>query len=791
MRAGQYKTYKRGRRTYALENSFNRGMRYSDNPILEGEHRALVNFDFSADRTTLTPRKALIEQPAFYGIPDLGGAPPAHCNRLIDYSVGAKYIRLIAGKVPTISYSKVSSPSNFETGAQFNSNNNTPIHRTSIHKIPYEVEDQTSPLGTIAYDSDFYTFNRNDEYCKFAVDVPSEILVAPRELSASEAAKYGYNMLLENPYAFKDVLIDETTPRIIMQGILPYAPDTDELTFDPRINSLVRYRAFYTANKGKYMVLWQIRGVESANWEMVQAEIVDLQTDAEPLTCDIRSTGKTLLVRCLVYPYKDRPAAVTDAVDGYLYPNEHGTATKVDFLDTARNILDSMDILDVPARIPAFQAIQSGFNFSDDTQLSMRGFVNKNYDLTTCRGMCYWNKSIVFYAPSDAPNTLFVSAYQEPEYVPYPNNCDVFDEDIMYCVPYLSDLLVFTETRLFRLTLNPQGGWVKTEVQGNLNIMPEDYSFVQVVKNMVYFKSGDAYYMIVPKAKTQGELTLAPISRSLDELFQNFEEGIKDILRGMYGVETIPVTAKLRCYDAYSYLDYEDIHNVYRLLITNEGKKISDITVEILYNSVVRNWRIHTYQTDLALFPYTADATKETGLIGLRSDYYKLIDRVAQNDTRDVLSYADINNLRLPNHPLLDTGHHDYNIETSKRLRELQFYISNTSLEDLIFNLEYILDEATRIPMYTYTATAVPTSNPNINELVLVPKDTVKMNVPNYTQLNSWKLGRSRFPTVKLWKIRTNISGRGYAPRFRLMCKSGKRFEILNYTWVFRQLYLR
>ena len=49
---------------------------------------------------------------------------------------------------------------------------------------------------------------------------------------------------------------------------------------------------------------------------------------------------------------------------------------------------------------------------------------------------------------------------------------------------------------------------------------------------MIYFKSGNYYYMLVPKAQsTTGELTLAPISTPITEFFNNFSVNVERVFR--------------------------------------------------------------------------------------------------------------------------------------------------------------------------------------------------------------------------------------------------------------------
>ncbi len=65
-----------------------------------------------------------------------------------------------------------------------------------------------------------------------------------------------------------------------------------------------------------------------------------------------------------------------------------------------------------------------------------------------------------------------------------------------------------------------------------------DADTVTVVQSMVFFKSGDYYYMFVPAAATSSAnpqtLQLAPISRQINELLDDFTSNVTDLLRQSY-----------------------------------------------------------------------------------------------------------------------------------------------------------------------------------------------------------------------------------------------------------------
>ena len=69
----------------------------------------------------------------------------------------------------------------------------------------------------------------------------------------------------------------------------------------------------------------------------------------------------------------------------------------------------------------------------------------------------------------------------------------------------------------------------------------------------------------------------------------------------------------------------------------------------------------------------------------------------------------------------------------------------------------------------------------NISDISRTPDYT-------YTKLGSWKIGTSKFPEAKTWKIRIPTSGKGYLPRILLISYNSKNYELLSCSTVYRQL---
>ena len=808
-RTGQYKSYERGRRTYTLENVFTGGMKYSDAPLDEGQMRQLVNFDLSNDRRTLVPRRGLHFENAAFGNTGVLAYSEDKTPKLIKYSKTAHAEHAIVFDGASELHIRTD-----HSGKAYEGDVDVPVfigNVQAVHNVPCAQTVFREPIGAEAYTNRYYMPSSNGFT---VVNNPNDLSdsvttdLEPRKLNAAEATMYGYNMLLDNPYAFVDKRISGNE-RFIFNGILPYDVDTGAIKFDPRVNEYIRFRAFYEAAPGKYYYIWRTRTADNDAYRIVKVGTVDIPTSGNlpELTYSVAVPHTTLFVELDIYnctQVSDTPNSAIPGKSSVVYQkldNQGGSAKWYYSLVDKKYI--PVNQSEIIRDVPVLQRIEHSFNFSGSAEDSTRGMKFENYNLATCRGMSYWAGSLICYAPEKGRNILFLSAYNEPEFFPYPNNTDIFEEEIRYVTPYLSDLLVFTETQLWRLVKNTdKAGWTKSLIQGNLNISDYDIRFIQVVKNMVYFKSADNYFMVVPKTqRSTGELTLAPVSRTLDVFFADFDKGLRDLLSSTYGRygEDLKMDfkeAEIRIRDAYCYLDYEDVHNVYMLSCAHQGV-VHNITVELLYNTVVRYWRAYTYECATALVPYTADATRKTDLVSLVKDnsgaavqIYKLynIPRTAVKDDLS-LSWGQAYPVVYPNYQLFDSGQHDYVLESKKRFRELQLFIHNLTEKNLTFNLEFLLDGVDRYPMFKYLENTQYDPNTGTVTVYLDKQPVLTETVPHVS--GAFTINQETIPLVQLWKIRTSISGKGYAPRFLFASRNQEEFALVNFIWVYRLMYLR
>lgn len=439
-----------------------------------------------------------------------------------------------------------------------------------LHQVQYYT-DETKPLeGRAVHSKKLSTTASGDLY---------DYQVIPQKLNPSEAASSGYNMLAPNPYEFE--CEEGATTHIL--GVLPYE-NTESNTPLLRLttNKDILFKAFYRAPKNEttyslslvadfwtnanlanytlyekysvdsvagtvsfeqpisvsdiqigktyywrpnytdlnaiyvselnygettyhirmleynlvqgpkqYRVVWDWREVGSSQWNTIQNTLLIL--DQKPLECVCRSAVEQLILRVTI----SDPSNITFSSDGNLEEYVESTSPL-------------------------------GLSFTQSGEQAKQNVAPANYNLATAKGMLEWKNRLVLWGVEDAETMLFTSDVNNPSYFPYPHNVDVLDEPIIHCMIYGDDLLAFTNTKLYRLTIGETGGiGTHTLIQKNLSISEKDVPMFCLVKNMVFFKSGNYYYMLVPKSSSiTGETTIAPISNSIYPFLDNFSKEV-------------------------------------------------------------------------------------------------------------------------------------------------------------------------------------------------------------------------------------------------------------------------
>lgn len=865
MQTNTFKSTQRSPRAITVEELFNGGMQYTNAPLPEGFCKTLVNFDFKDRGNVLVPRNGLQCLPeATY---ELDNTPyPLYCHHVgqtrvtftaseddvrryillvqnedTDYFDYDNMIMLIEdsliGEVPNLvpaildveAHSAYRILANPKVAAKqihdmpYVGMHNIPVH-ASLNNITYlpaswiddDTEERVSGLARLevvkdADDADYVATLTN---------------VTPKLLSPTEAVNYGYNMLSKTPYTFNDV-INEALPAnyIILEGILPYRDATcTELLMDAKVGAWLTFRLYaqFPDTASTYKFRWEIRDLDSDSVTVYEAQDSALSK---------------------VYHYDNTRKCAIDGSSGkYITLTLQPPYHRFSIVVTAYSTED----LTEPIQVIAL----ASYNLTADNSKATKGITMQTYDLSTITGMCTWANRIVAWGVKSAKNMLFVSDINDPSYFPYPNNVDIFEEEVIACVPYLSDLLVFTESQLHRLVWAADGlSFTSTIIQDKLMLSPLDSMTVRVVKNMVFFKNGNHYYMIVPNPNNMnGDLQLAPISTPITNLLDNFKQEIKDILFTMYNPEMWHVCTPeqyldIALIDYHNYLDVSVMRNVYKLQInvmsTQEQlvQTLCHLDVTINYDTTLRTWSLYVCESNLTnMLPYRQTVTSSTIYLNLVSveEEYPVSD---EPDAEVIEGYSNTLELvcpsktvgdnftlalgitdtgrRIKNWQYLDTGYRDHSTHMKKRYRELQFKINNVSQQALQFGTEFMIDDDLRRNLFNYDVKQI-TDDPSDTSYgylyversfanpVTVPGATILDNV-EYTSpavptgltsgdvlhSNKWVLGFSKLSKVTVLKIRFPVSGKGYSPRLKLLSFNEQPYEYLSHNWVYRNMYAR
>lgn len=791
-------SYMRKSRLQLIEEGFIFGMQYTNTPLLEGYNKTMVNLDLHDAGVSLTPRAGL-RTSAFY-TPSANILTPCTGleqmlqagERYIDDAVFSQFMvlkEMTATKIGKLYKGNIAMIT--DSGASITGMYPVPqksylqeIYPTAAYIVPDNAEihgialDNSLTLarhvGTKAWAQRYYFFDpitHEVVYTKFDEDTSKFVFTTEpaKQTNINTAVTWGYNMLMEDPYTFVNTF-SAGGGIIDFDGILPYNVN-GTLNLTPVTNESLSFRLYYKVPQGKkYHIVWEWRSVSADTWTTIREYDV---------------TFDTLLEQAV--PFTAPDAGIIMRVSGYGY-------TQNEALAWVRNTF-----------VDATLAV--GFNFDKNAYGNTTNMGNTNYTIDQASGMAYWKNRVVVWGVPEDPNILFASDINDPTYFPYPNNVEIFDEPVKYAVPFLDNLLVFTSSKLYILTLSMDGlGWTTKCIQNNLSIADWDIHLIQVVKNMVFFRSGNYYYMIVPKSGSlTGELTLAAVAKPLYYFFDNFEESVKEIVNSAYDYQ-----GSLTLVHYYNYLDFEDVHNVYVFKTDNDEY----LNFCLLYSTATRSWRIYCYGSQSIRIPFKADATQRGTICSLgsisdgtggtkaapqlfmfdntnRADWY--IPRGVTPETMATI-FTAVHYFKNWQH--LDTGYREHSSNFKKRYRELQFVLNNLSNRALNFYTDFYIDGEQRKNRYTYEVMQEKDpESPNYGLITVEKKLAEPMTAPATTALgasdtdySAWRLDTSMFPDVSFWKVRLPVSGKGYTPRFCLTSRNEEAYELLNISYVYRAM---
>lgn len=812
---GSFKEYERLSRTVMVEDTFQGGMQFTNNPLPTGFSKLLVNFDLKDQGATLVPRGGLkdiksvaideddtlvIHHTSNIYVSDNDEQDATVYKYILlckqtdgqyDFSttvlvvnVDGTFITATLSKTYTAkAYKQLTSAHGLDFVAGFS--DNTGIYASVDSNTYIPVYDTTNSKTLMAHLKP--KFNADKTAITFTMDA-----LTAYDVKASQSINSGYNMLKDDPYSFENT--ENATGSLVLEGLVP-RDGAGDIKMSTNVGEEVRYYLHYTypsthANK-EYVVLWKIKDVNSSE----DAKVLRRIRGDEAITYD---PGDDIYL-----DYKVAYKQYTMVVE--VYDKADVTAhTYVSDEDDYKKLRPLKSIT-----VSSYLNLTS--NAGTNANLTM-----KTYDLKTCTGMCSWQQRMVLWGVQGATTTLWVSQPNKPEYIPYPNNVEVFQERIMKCVPYLTNLLVFTETKLYSLTLSTdQNGntyYVTKCMQERLIMTEEDASTICVVKNMVYFKSGSYFYMVVPFAASRytgsGDLQLAPVSTPITPLLDSFKESITGIiddtynLRNLLGLKSDTETYAIDCLGYSNVLDGNTMRNIYRLRLTitkdSEDDEDGVVTYEYLnlslnYDTVLRAWTTYIFQSGTSkLVPYELTVTDSVTLIN-NVDNTLYITQFEETSPSDE-STTDGTRIFF-NHQLIDTGYRAHYKDWKKRFREIQFTVNSLEQKTLKFHTSFTLDDDVRREFYKYKIQHI-TDKTDVNYgMIYVERyiaDPLEVaDSTAYIDTDGWTLDFTRTPDISLAKVRYKISGKGYTGKIAILSTNQIRYELIGVNWVYRKMNAR
>lgn len=377
--------------------------------------------------------------------------------------------------------------------------------QTLIQNLEETIEDNI-PTG--------YDFNNQSKLNDISY---GHFEVTPKSLTPGEAALWGYNMLSNIPYTFECINMPGTQTASITGILLKNRNDRNKVLLKPVVNTPGILEIYH---QGDYKYLTDALNktlylkVEYKNptdeWRKLKeysaAQTHELLATGSPIQLDFTGADETTMIRATLTD-SDPEKAVT-------VPKSDGTGVETTYLVVSQ-IITTLSYTKDPNKAEPSPEI---------------------FDLGSATGITYWKGRLVLWGVLNAENMLFMSEPNEPEYFAYPNGVDILEENIVHVLPYSDALIVFTSTKLWRIDLNADGlSWTKTLLQQNLRINDADIPYITVLKNMLFFKSSNQFYMLVPtKTATVGELTIAPISKAIAGMLENPFAALRDIVHTIY-----------------------------------------------------------------------------------------------------------------------------------------------------------------------------------------------------------------------------------------------------------------
>lgn len=594
-----------------------------------------------------------------------------------------------------------------------------------------------------------------------------------RNLNPLEALSSGYNILAQDPYVFEDV----RGGAISVLSILLYEDSAStKPIFTPRVGQTVNLRAYYQYPASGETLKYKVETLDLTNsnssWVVVE-NFTKSVSAGNPINYVMATKATNFLVRI--------------------------TLRKGD---------------DTTTEYPFTREIDCGNNAYDDLE-------TKKFDLSTCKGMISWQGCVGVYGVDNARDTIFFSDVEDPSYFPFPNNTLAFDNEILYVHNYLDYLLVITVDSLWLVT---GGGTIAQSKQkrilANINIPEIDAINAVVLKDQIFFKTDNQFYVLKPNQYTSDATDLKNYinSTAIANYTENFRVETVSLLNEVYKPVWQDLTVKRRkqirfedfdVLDTRSIVRNEEVHYVYTIVPKLTDNIVLDkLNLHLVYNTLTRSWRIYfnAIGNDSVYFNPILYRNKQSGAFyeffpysigsGSRLIVAKQTYDVVTDDLVDGV-WNLTNNYN--NYPYIDTGNISIDDTFTKRFREVQLNLVNMEHTMIKFFADFKLDGQERVHATRYEMQHITDPNdPDYGHIYVTPIEHTNLDLAGMTTLADsideaeyWALDISKFPELDVATVRFTLQGRGRRGSLQLLNTSLKRYQLSDINWVYRNMSAR
>lgn len=612
--------------------------------------------------------------------------------------------------------------------------------------------------------------------------------IEPMKLAAFQAYDNGYNLLLDDPYTFKN-----QKGATEIEGIIPYTDNTSEAK-PVLINSLrLGYKYFFRVfveyiEAADYEIKWEYSktGTEGS-WEEIDNGFEHIGN-----ITDDTVIGKTFLM-----------------TDTYFY-------------------------IKITLREVGEQATERQTSFGYYTTEVDSKIKLINYDLATAKGMFTWKKMIGLFGIKEAEDTVFFSDIDNPAYFPLKSILQ-FEGEIVKVIPMNDTLIIWTTDGCYAVTGGPLISTMQVDqVLTNVHLTPIDAETCSVLKDQLFFKMDNSFYVLKPNANTSDGTDLKSYlnSISIADLLEDFKPNMLSILNDVYRSIIAKEHKPMHHIDKHGIQDF-NVTNVYSQIsnsvlyytckihpIFKYEQILKDMFIHLLYDPITRTWRIYTegimdggiqYASPLRHkdkntgsvytfdpFLFRRNNTTVAGIAVNKFDKNHVSDNVTLNMT-DEYGYPIKTSIVADNYQFLDTGHPAIDDRPVKRFRELQIVMHNKHLDTIRFFSEFLIDGHKTIDTTHYDVKHITDpSDPAYGQIYVAPYMVENLELYGDTHLKNrlepddgWQLDLSQFPNLESVTVRFELFGKGKHARYKLTCADLKRYEISSIVWVTRTMNAR